>query len=203
MFVLFEKNTENEVCVRERHFHWWARDREVAREPESGCRALLPCPMAHARRHARAVSCARATAAQTAKSFPALAAAASDGGEGRPRGQSALAAVTAPRPRLARPNRGLSGGRVGLRLGGNSWLLELRLFLFGPKLNLARARVCVALQALYDLEKNVPFTNMASAPWCFGALGLFFARFREASETPKWLASSEVAYALAGSEKSD
>ena len=70
--MLFENNTENEVCVRERHFHWWARDREVAREPESGCRALLPCPMAHARRHARAVSCARATAAQTAKSFPAL-----------------------------------------------------------------------------------------------------------------------------------
>ena len=73
MFVLFEKNTEeNEVCVRERHFHWWARDREVAREPESGCRALLPCPMAHARRQARAVSCARATAARTAKSFPEL-----------------------------------------------------------------------------------------------------------------------------------
>ena len=40
VFVLFEKNTENEVCVRERHFHWWARDREVAREPESRCRAL-------------------------------------------------------------------------------------------------------------------------------------------------------------------
>ena len=52
--------------------HWWARDREVAREPESGCRALLPCPMAHARRHARAVSCARATTARTAKSSPAL-----------------------------------------------------------------------------------------------------------------------------------
>ena len=60
------------MCVRERHFHWWVRDREVAREPESGCRALLPCPMAHARRHAGAVSCARATAARTAKSFPAL-----------------------------------------------------------------------------------------------------------------------------------
>ena len=45
VFVLFEKNTENEVCVCERHFRWWARDREVAREPESGCRALLPCPM--------------------------------------------------------------------------------------------------------------------------------------------------------------
>ena len=72
VFVLFEKNTENGVCVRERHFYWWARDREVAREPESGCRALLPCPMAHARRHAGAVSCARATAARTAKSFPAL-----------------------------------------------------------------------------------------------------------------------------------
>ena len=68
VFVLFEKNTENEVCVRERHFHWWARDREVAREPASGCRALLPCPMAHARRHARAA----ATAARTAKSFSAL-----------------------------------------------------------------------------------------------------------------------------------
>ena len=38
VFVLFEKNTENEVCVRERHFSWWARDREVARKPESGCR---------------------------------------------------------------------------------------------------------------------------------------------------------------------
>ena len=73
VFVLFETNTENEVCVRERHFHWWARDREVAREPESGCRALLPCPMAHARRHARAVSRARATAARTAKPFRALA----------------------------------------------------------------------------------------------------------------------------------
>ena len=72
VFVLFEKNTENEVCVRERHFHWWARDREVAREPESRCRALLPCPMAHARRHARAVSRACATAARTAKSFRAL-----------------------------------------------------------------------------------------------------------------------------------
>ena len=35
VFVLFEKNTENEVCVRERHFHWWARDREVARIAES------------------------------------------------------------------------------------------------------------------------------------------------------------------------
>ena len=72
VFVLFEKNTENKVCVRERHFHWWARDREVARIPESGCRALLPCPMAHARRHSRAVSCVRATAARTPKSFPAL-----------------------------------------------------------------------------------------------------------------------------------
>ena len=49
VFVLFEKNTE--VCVRERHFRWWARDREVAREPASGCRAFLLCPMAHARRH--------------------------------------------------------------------------------------------------------------------------------------------------------
>ena len=73
VFVLFEKNTEKEVCVRERHFHWWARDREVARIPESGCRALLTCPMAHARRHSRAVSCAHATAARTAKSFAALA----------------------------------------------------------------------------------------------------------------------------------
>ena len=73
VFVLFEKNTENEVCVRERHFHWWwARDREVARIPESGCRALLPCPMAHARRHSRAMSCVRATAARTAKPFPEL-----------------------------------------------------------------------------------------------------------------------------------
>ena len=80
-----------------------------------------------------------------------VAAAASDGGEGRPRGQSALAAVTAPRPRLARPNRRRSDGRVGLRLGGDSWLLESlpRLsshgsFLFRLKPNLARARVCVA-----------------------------------------------------------
>ena len=72
VFVLFETNTENEVYVRERHFHWWARDREVAREPESRCRALLPCPMAHARRHARAVSRACTTAARTAKSFRAL-----------------------------------------------------------------------------------------------------------------------------------
>ena len=72
VFVFFETNTENEVCVRERHFHWRARDREVAREPESGYRALLPCPMAHARRHARAVSRVRATAARTAKSFRAL-----------------------------------------------------------------------------------------------------------------------------------
>ena len=72
VFVLFEKNTENKVCVVERHFHWLARDREVAREPASGCRALLPCPMAHARRYVRAASCARATAARTAKSFPAL-----------------------------------------------------------------------------------------------------------------------------------
>ena len=70
--VLFETKTENEVYVRERHFHWWARDREVAREPESRCRALLPCPMAHARRHARAVSRACATVARTAKSFRAL-----------------------------------------------------------------------------------------------------------------------------------
>ena len=23
VFVLFEKNTDNEVCVRERHFRWW------------------------------------------------------------------------------------------------------------------------------------------------------------------------------------
>ncbi len=73
VFVLFETSTENEVCVRERHFHyWWAHDREVSREPESGYRALLPCPIAHARRHARAVSRACATAARTAKSFPAV-----------------------------------------------------------------------------------------------------------------------------------
>ena len=73
VFVLFETNTENEVYVRERHFHWWARDREVApvQEPESRFRALLPCPMAHARRHARAVSRACATAARTAESFRA------------------------------------------------------------------------------------------------------------------------------------
>ena len=72
VFVLFETNTENEVCVRELHFRWWARDREVAREPESRCRALLPYPMAHVRRHARAISYACATAARTAKSFRAL-----------------------------------------------------------------------------------------------------------------------------------
>ena len=72
VFVLFETNTENEVYVRKRHFHWWARDRKVARKPESRCRALLPCPMAHARRYARAVSRACAIAAQTAKLFRAL-----------------------------------------------------------------------------------------------------------------------------------
>ena len=71
VFVLFETNTEN-VYVRKRHFPWWARDREVAREPESRCRALLPCPMAFAWRHARAVSRACITAARTAKSFRAL-----------------------------------------------------------------------------------------------------------------------------------
>ena len=59
-------------CVSERYFRWWVRDRKVAREPASGCRALLPCSMAHTRRHARAASFARATAARTAKSFPAL-----------------------------------------------------------------------------------------------------------------------------------
>ena len=73
VFVWFGKNTENEVCVRGRHLHWRARDREVAREPESRWHALLPCPMmAHARRHARAVSRMCATAARTAKSFRAL-----------------------------------------------------------------------------------------------------------------------------------
>ena len=35
VFVLFETNTGNVVYIRERHFHWWTRDREVAREPES------------------------------------------------------------------------------------------------------------------------------------------------------------------------
>ena len=94
VFVLFETNTENEVYVRERHFHWWACDREVAREPESRCRALLPCPMAHARRHSRAVSCACATAAQTAKSFRALAKAAWLVG---PR---AIGRAQAPKPRI-------------------------------------------------------------------------------------------------------
>ena len=61
------------LCVVQDSRRWWARDREVAREPGSGCRALLPCPMAHAMRHARAVSHARATAARTAKSPRALA----------------------------------------------------------------------------------------------------------------------------------
>ena len=50
----------------------WERATVVAREPESGGRALLPCPMAHATRHARAVSRARATAARTQKPFRAL-----------------------------------------------------------------------------------------------------------------------------------
>ena len=72
MFVLFETNTENEVCVRDRHFRWWARDRNVAREPESRCRALLLSPMAHARRHASAVTRVCATSARTMKSFREL-----------------------------------------------------------------------------------------------------------------------------------
>ena len=109
VFVLFEKNTENGVCVRERHFRWWARDREVAREPESGCRALLPCPIKHARRHARAASCARATAARTAKSFRALGlrerAARTGGASGR-RGWAARAGG-------ARGRRGSDGVQMG------------------------------------------------------------------------------------------
>ena len=72
MFVMCEKNSSRQVSVRERYFHLGARDRKVVREPESGGRALLPCPMAHATRHARAVSRARAIAARTPKSFPAL-----------------------------------------------------------------------------------------------------------------------------------
>ena len=76
-----EKNSSRKASVRERHFHLGARDRKVAREPESGGRALLPCPMAHATRHARAVSRARAKAARTPKSFRALAPANSPEGE--------------------------------------------------------------------------------------------------------------------------
>ena len=72
MFVMCEKNSSRQVSVRERYFHLGARDRKVVREPESGGRALLPCPMAHATRHARAVSRARAIAARTPKSFRAL-----------------------------------------------------------------------------------------------------------------------------------
>ena len=72
MFEMCEKNSSRQASVRERYFHLGARDRKVVREPESGGRALLPCPMAHATRHARAVSRARAIAARTPKSFPAL-----------------------------------------------------------------------------------------------------------------------------------
>ena len=59
VFVLFEKNTENEVCVRERHFHWWARDREVARTgvgvpcspamSDGTCEAAFACRIMRAR----------------------------------------------------------------------------------------------------------------------------------------------------------
>ena len=77
VFEMCEKNSSRQASVRERYFHLGARDRKVAREPESGGRALLPCPMAHATRHARAVSRARATAARTPKSFPALVASSS------------------------------------------------------------------------------------------------------------------------------
>ena len=72
MFEMCEKNSSRQASVRERYFHLGARDRKVVREPESGGRALLPCLMAHATRHARAVSRARAIAARTPKSFPAL-----------------------------------------------------------------------------------------------------------------------------------
>ena len=74
MFEMFEKNSSRPASDRGRCFHLGERDRKVAREPESECRALLPCPMAHSTRHARAVSRARATAARTPKSFPALSA---------------------------------------------------------------------------------------------------------------------------------
>ena len=122
----------------------------------SGLVALLPSALrqrhsARHRPHRRATVVQSCDRRRNCYLVARVAAAASDGGEGRSRGQSALAAVTAPRPRLARPNRGRSGGRVGLRLGGNSWLLEPlpRLsshgsFLFRPKPNLARARLCVA-----------------------------------------------------------
>ena len=73
VFEMCEKNSSRQASVRERYFHLGARDRKVVREPESGGRALLPCLMAHATRHARAVSRARAIAARTPKSFPALA----------------------------------------------------------------------------------------------------------------------------------
>ena len=74
MFEMCEKNSSRQASVRERYFHLGARDRKVVREPESGGRALLPCPMAHATtRHARAVSRARAIAARTPSSFRALA----------------------------------------------------------------------------------------------------------------------------------
>ena len=50
-----------------------------------------------------------------------------------------------------------------------------------------RTRVCAWLQALYDLEKKLPFTNIASPAWCFKALGLFFAIFHATPHTPaKW-----------------
>ena len=122
----------------------------------SGLVALLPSALrkrhsARHRPHRRATVVQSRDRRRNCYLVARVAAAASDGGEGRPRGQSALAAVTAPRPRLARPNRGRSGGRVGLRLGGDSWLLEPLpwlsshgSFLFRPKPNLARARVCVA-----------------------------------------------------------
>ena len=64
VFEMCEKNRSRPASVRERYFHLGARDRKVAREPESGCRALLPCPMAHAARHARAVSVYHARALQ-------------------------------------------------------------------------------------------------------------------------------------------
>ena len=37
--------------------------------------------------------------------------------------------------------------------------------------------MCAWLQALYDLEKNVSFTSIASREWCFGALRFFFVLF--------------------------
>ena len=47
--------------------------------------------------------------------------------------------------------------------------------------------MCAWLQALYDLEKNVSFTSIASRAWCFGALRFFFVLFHATPHTlAKW-----------------